>query len=214
VWPTTFCDGDSVTLTSNSASGNQWYLDGNPIAGATNQTYVANASGNYTDQVTTLSCAGAPSPSISITVKPIPPAPIITASGTATFLRQRQRHPETRSSASGNQWFLNGNPIAGATNQTYIANASGDYTVTVTDSGCTSPASAATTVTVRPFGLTVINANDSGAGSLRQAIADICDGGTISFNLGAGPHTIVLDTELSIAASVTIANTLSDTNGH
>src|SRR6185369_7247940 len=117
------------------------------------------------------------------------------------------------SSASGNQWFLNGNPIAGATNQTYIANASGDYSVTVTDSGCTSSASAATTVTVKPAGLTVINANDSGAGSLRQAMADICDGGTISFNLGAGPHTIVLDTELSVAASVTIANMLSDTNG-
>src|SRR6185295_1505367 len=82
-----------------------------------------------------------------------------------------------------------------------------------TESACPSQASSATTVTVKPSGLTVINANDSGPGSLRRAIADICDGGTISFNLGTGPHTIALDTELSIAASVTIANTLSDTNG-
>src|SRR5213078_5083964 len=51
--PTTFCAGGSVTLTSSSASGNQWFLDGNPIGGATNQTYSATASGNYTVTVTT-----------------------------------------------------------------------------------------------------------------------------------------------------------------
>jgi hypothetical protein len=32
--PTTFCVGGSVTLTSSSATGNQWFLNGNPIGGA------------------------------------------------------------------------------------------------------------------------------------------------------------------------------------
>src|SRR6266571_1787944 len=41
--PTTFCQGGNVTLTSSSASGNQWYKDGNLIGGETNQQYVANA---------------------------------------------------------------------------------------------------------------------------------------------------------------------------
>ena len=50
--PTTFCAGGSVTLTSSSASGNQWYLDGNPIGGATSQTYIATAIGTYTVVVT------------------------------------------------------------------------------------------------------------------------------------------------------------------
>ncbi|MEA2274694.1 MAG: hypothetical protein QOI98_3402, partial [Solirubrobacteraceae bacterium] len=50
--PTTFCTGGSVTLTSSSASGNQWYLDGNPIGGETQQQYVATATGGYTVIVT------------------------------------------------------------------------------------------------------------------------------------------------------------------
>src|SRR6185369_8816274 len=39
--PTTFCTGGSVTLSSSSASNNQWFLNGNPIGGATNQQYTA-----------------------------------------------------------------------------------------------------------------------------------------------------------------------------
>lgn len=35
------------TLTSNSPFGNQWYLDGNPIDGATKQSYVIVEDGNY-----------------------------------------------------------------------------------------------------------------------------------------------------------------------
>ena len=34
--PTTFCAGGSVTLTSSAGAGNQWYLDGTLIGGATN----------------------------------------------------------------------------------------------------------------------------------------------------------------------------------
>jgi hypothetical protein len=41
------------TLTSSVATGNQWYLNSNPIAGATNQTYTATASGVYQTVVTT-----------------------------------------------------------------------------------------------------------------------------------------------------------------
>ena len=49
--------------------------------------------------------------------------------------------------------------------------------------------------------ITVTNANDSGAGSLRQAIAGLCSGGTISFN---GSYTIPLASQLEIGSSVTI----------
>ena len=41
--PTTFCTGGSVILTSSAATNNQWYVGGNPIGGATNQTYTASA---------------------------------------------------------------------------------------------------------------------------------------------------------------------------
>ena len=53
--------------------------------------------------------------------------------------------------------------------------------------------------------LTVTNTNDSGAGSLRQAIADAMPGDTIDFNLAGCPCTITLTSgELVIGKSLTI----------
>jgi hypothetical protein len=49
--------------------------------------------------------------------------------------------------------------------------------------------------------ITVTNANDSGAGSLRQAMVDVCAGGTITFN---GDYHIVLSSSLSIGTHMTI----------
>jgi len=60
---------------------------------------------------------------------------------------------------------------------------------------------------------TVTDPGDSGPNTLRQALIETCDGGTINFNLGSGPHTITLASELSISRSVTIVNTLSAGNG-
>jgi hypothetical protein len=142
--PTTFCAGGSVTLTSSSATGNQWFLNGNPIGGAANQTYIATASGDYTVQVN--GCASATSAITTVTVNPTPPTPTITPGGPTSFCPGGSV-TLTSSSATGNQWSLNGNPIGGATNQTYVATASGSYTVVVTQSGCSSPPSSAVTVT-------------------------------------------------------------------
>ncbi|MFN8349194.1 MAG: T9SS type A sorting domain-containing protein [Spirosomataceae bacterium] len=72
--PTAFCPGSSVTLTSDAVSGNQWYVNGNPIDGATNQSYSATAAGNYTVVVTVSGCASEPSNSIVLTIKPVPTA--------------------------------------------------------------------------------------------------------------------------------------------
>jgi hypothetical protein len=147
--PTTFCTGGSVTLTSSSSTGNQWYLNGNPIGGANNQQYVATESGNFTNTVTANGCYSGPSAATSVTVNPIPATPTITLGGPTTFCSGGSV-TLTSSSACDNQWYLNGNPIGGATNQQYIATSSGDYTTTVIASGCTGSPSAATTVTVNP----------------------------------------------------------------
>src|SRR5205085_85634 len=50
---TTFCAGGSVTLTSSSAAGNQWVVNGSAIVGATGQTYLATVAGDYAVTVTT-----------------------------------------------------------------------------------------------------------------------------------------------------------------
>lgn len=54
----------------------------------------------------------------------------------------------------------------------------------------------------------VTSTADSGAGTLREALANVCTGDTITFNLaGAGPHTITLTTgELLVVDDVTINN--------
>lgn len=49
--------------------------------------------------------------------------------------------------------------------------------------------------------ITVINADDSGPGSLRQAIADVCAGGAITFD---DDYTITLASTLTIARDLTI----------
>src|SRR4030095_237334 len=53
------------------------------------------------------------------------------------------------------------------------------------------------------------NANDSGTDSLRDRLANVCNNGTITFDIaGAGPHTITLKTgELVVDKNVTIKNT-------
>jgi hypothetical protein len=43
----TFCQGESLTLTSSENNGNQWNLNGNPIIGETNETLIVTAAGTY-----------------------------------------------------------------------------------------------------------------------------------------------------------------------
>jgi gliding motility-associated-like protein/uncharacterized repeat protein (TIGR01451 family) len=149
--PTSFCDGGSTILTSSSLTGNQWYKEGILIPGATSKTYTATESGKYTLIVT--SAAGCTSPislPITVTEVPYPTTPGISPSNTTTFC-EGGIVTLTSSSSFGNQWYKNGVLIPGATNPTYDVNTIGVYTVKVTNTtGCTSPVSATTTVTVTP----------------------------------------------------------------
>ncbi len=64
-----------MELISSSCCGNQWYLNGNPIAGATNQTYQVSVSGLYHVVVTMNSCSSEPSDPVDIIVgipEPVP----------------------------------------------------------------------------------------------------------------------------------------------
>jgi len=58
---------DGTTLTSSAPEGNQWYLEGAMIEGATAQTYEVLASGNYTCIVTLDGCPSEPSNTILFT---------------------------------------------------------------------------------------------------------------------------------------------------
>lgn len=75
---TTFCNGDSVLLQSNLATGNQWYFNGAAIAGATGDQYYATVSGYFYDVVTQQNGTSIQSDSILVTVKASPSLPLVT----------------------------------------------------------------------------------------------------------------------------------------
>jgi hypothetical protein len=148
--PTTFCAGGSVTLTSSGASGNQWYLDGNPIGAATNQTYVASLSGSYTVIVTANGCASAASAATVVTVNPTPAAP--TASNNGPYLIGMPITLSTPTVGGAAYAWTGPNGFTSSAQNPVIASAilanAGVYSVTVTVT-CTS-AAGTTTVLVSP----------------------------------------------------------------
>ena len=191
--PTTFCAGDRVTLTSSSPAGNIWYRDGAQISGASNDpTYVATTSGVYSvAYISPEGCLAPLSNTITVTVNPAPATPTITPGGPTTFCTGGNV-TLTSSSAAGNQWFVNGSPIGGATNQTYLATTAGDYTVTVTTSGCTSPTSSATTVTLNPHPnatITLPASVVSGSTGHRASVANAGAGATYAWSITGGTIT-------------------------
>jgi len=75
-------------------------------------------------------CGDGPvSPPFQVTVYPIPPAPVITMDDNYLL---------TSSAPEGNQWYLNGDAIEGATGQTYQVEEEGTYWTVVTLNGCVS----------------------------------------------------------------------------
>lgn len=57
-----------ILLTSTATAGNQWYLDGSPIAGATGATLTPSSEGNYSVKVTVDDCSSAMSDQIPFVV--------------------------------------------------------------------------------------------------------------------------------------------------
>ena len=145
--PTTFCQGGAVLLTAPAAAGSsyQFALNGTPIAGATAAAYLARAGGTYTVEVRNAGGCTATSLPTTVVVSPVPPTPTLTAQYLGAMTRL------TSSAAAGNQFYVDGVAIAGATAPVYEVAASarlGAYSVVVTnDAGCSSPASAVLTVT-------------------------------------------------------------------
>jgi len=169
---TTFCSGGSVMLTSDAANGNKWYVNGSPINGATNTGYTASTAGSYSVQVTDgNSCSSAASIPIAVTVNALPSTPTINAGSSTTFCSGGSV-VLTSNASSGNNWYLNGSPINGATNAGYTAGTAGSYSVQVTDgNSCSSAASIATVVTINTLPSTpTISAGSSTA---------FCSGGSV-----------------------------------
>jgi PKD repeat protein len=137
------CEGEKITLAASG--GATTYVWSN---GATTQNVVIDKTGNYTVKVTNADgCESAVSAAVAVTVTPLPAIPTITVAGNNL----------TSSATTGNQWYLNGAVIPGATAQTYTVAKSGKYSVKVTaGAACTSSS-------------TEINVNKVGVENLENA---------------------------------------------
>ncbi|HEU5164204.1 MAG TPA: T9SS type A sorting domain-containing protein [Chitinophagaceae bacterium] len=125
----TFCNGGSVTFTSNVASGNQWYNGTTSIVGATSSTYTATAQGTYSVKVTQSGCTSAGSNTFTVVVDPSLAVPTVSWNGSQL---------STASGFVSYQWFLNGSSIPGATSAAHTPASSGLYKVTIAGAnGCT-----------------------------------------------------------------------------
>ncbi|MEO6168590.1 MAG: HYR domain-containing protein [Chitinophagales bacterium] len=145
--PITFCKPGSVTLTvSPAANTYQWYKKTSAVSGATQISYSATASGNYSCKVTG-ACGTITSNKINVTANPKPDA-IISPAGTVNICNG-QTVVLSANTGSGltYKWQKGSSNISGATNSTYLVSQAGTYKVTVTSLGCTKT-SAATTVNV------------------------------------------------------------------
>lgn len=138
---TTVCNGDSVILTSSTSTGNQWYLNGNPVNDENGDKYKFLPLNNDVVYVINTNSSGCSTQSASktITVNTTPEKAVIsgnnaTCSGDSLTL--------TSSADINNQWFLNNQIVNGATNKKFsfvplnrdsiyvkVSNTSGCFTI-------------------------------------------------------------------------------------
>lgn len=134
--PARFCWGGSALLSTTfgglgTAADYQWSFNGTPIPGATNGTYSAPNTGDYSCSITVSGVGGCTVATGDISVNEVPlPDPVITQS--STLLR-------TQTFYTSYQWYKNLVSIPGATTHTIAHTGAGSYKVRVTDTnGCQS----------------------------------------------------------------------------
>lgn len=137
---TTFCNGNSVVLTSSQAIGNTWSNS------STNNAITVTTSGTYSVTYTDGNGCSASSTPVIVTVNNNPATPTITPSGATTFC-EGSAITLTSSQGTGNMWSTT------ATSQTINVTTSNTYSLTYTNvNGCvSSPATIVITVNPAPL---------------------------------------------------------------
>lgn len=134
--PTEFCEGESVTLTSNTWDQYFW-----TPTGENTQVITVSTTGTYTVTVTDDNgCQGTSLP-VDVTVNPLPVVSV-TADGPLEFC---DVDDVTLTASAGDSYLWSPN---GEVTQSITVNTAGSYSVTVTDVNGCSATSAATVVTV------------------------------------------------------------------
>lgn len=202
---TAVCVSENYTLNAgNAGSTYQWYLNGNIIPGATGQTYTPTQSGIYSVVVTNANnCDN--TGQVNITVFQQAPTPTVTdaayCSGSSL--------PVLDAGLSGfnYQWYTGGNPIPGATGQTYQPSSPGTYTVVVSVGTCTSQGTATITEVAQPsitsMPATLIFCQNDAPQTLTVGTQPV--GATILWSTGDNLNSIQVSASGTYTATVTIS---------
>jgi PKD repeat protein len=119
----TLCEGESVILKSSNAQSYLWYPNN-----FGNISFTTDTAGAYAIRTTDIFGCMTYSDTMQIVVLPVPTPTSISMSNDTLFA----------ATSENLQWYLNGLPIAGATDSIYVASQNGVYTVGVMGSnGCT-----------------------------------------------------------------------------
>ncbi|MDW8334802.1 MAG: fibronectin type III domain-containing protein, partial [Bacteroidia bacterium] len=206
--PTAFCPGGSVTLDAGTWSSYLW------STGETTQQITVSDAGLYTVLVqNAFGCFN--TAEIEITVFDVPNV-TITPDGPTAFCAGGSVGLDAGGPYASYQWYLNGNPLVGQTNQTLTASAGGVYAVEIDDdNGCT--ASASITVTVYPgmsFDVEIVHPS-CGSCTNGQIVATATSGQSpFSYTLDGGSPTSGTFTGLGVGTydiDGTDANGCTDT---
>ncbi len=133
------CANTVVTLDAGSGWSSVAWMNG-----ATTNTLAATAPGAYFVTVTDSTGCPGTSPILYLMAIPAGANPVIVQNGDAL----------ESTVASSYQWYLNGNPLTGADQQSYVFTEAGDYHVVIPDpSGCLASPLMSNTITII-FGIT------------------------------------------------------------
>jgi gliding motility-associated-like protein len=196
--PTTFCEGNSVTLTSSAGITYLWSTS------ETSSSINVSTTGSYSVQVTNANgCQSAASVPIMVTENALPATPVITPGGPTTF-------------CTGSSVTLTSSPEAmylwstGETNPGINVSSTGSYTVQVTDiNGCQSATSLPLIVTENALpAAPVITAGGP---------TTFCEGGSVTLSSSPGSSYLWSsgstnsNTTVSTSGSYTVQ--VTDANG-
>ncbi len=129
----TYCEGESVILSTTAIGDVQWLLNNQIIPGANSNSYSASVAGDYTVQTSTAGCI-ATSEIVSLFFSPNEPI-TITASG-PTALCPGESVTLNTTFQGPYQWLNSNQAINGATNSTLTVSAGGIYSLAPPIDGC------------------------------------------------------------------------------
>lgn len=172
------CNGSSITFTGNVTQGlqYQWFLNSNPILGATDTTYTTTVSGTYKMKVTSGSCSAFSTNNAFVSAVNVNPH--INAGGNTNFCQGGNTILVLSTPGMGAlQWYDGNTLLVGANNTAYTATVTGSYKIKVTYLNCSAFSNVIDVIVSPPPSATIVALSDT----------VFCNGDSVVFQANTGP---------------------------